>query len=326
MKIEPRIWLARPTGSSTGTRASVLPTRRVLATTMALLISIAVATPDLIFAAAPESTASPIVEPTPEATEPSAEPTPSPLPTPTPTPVPVARSPRSLNLYQSAGFRYQNPSYIACTATSVMDMLNFVSLGHQGGLGFVWSRSLSTTKRDAILVWARAHDTMIGGRGTDVHGWRNALNYFGWGRSALGTGLRVYEDVAYTSYSKAMNAAVRAMISTHKPVALVVWGGSHAAMITGYDGLSGDPFARDRHGRYADTFHVDGFYLSDPLRESARRNIRVSNTQLQHSVNAKLRFQRYFQTDSPYDDPYTSGRRISRLEWYNKWVLILPVR
>jgi hypothetical protein len=207
-----------------------------------------------------------------------------------------------------------------------MDMLNFVSLGHRGGDHFRWTRSLSSRTRDAILGWERAHDTIEGGRGTDVHGWRNALNYFGWGRSALQAGSRVYEDVSFTSYSSAMKAAVRAMISTHKPVAMAAWAGKHAVMITGYYGLSGDPFAKDRDGRYTNTFRVAGFYLSDPLRESGRRSVRVTYSSLGRSSDPTIRFRPYRETDSPYDDPYTSGNRSSNSEWYGKWVLILPVR
>lgn len=281
--------------------------RRVLATAVILLSSITVATPSALLAATPTRTSAPALE---------RAPTPDAAPTP----------PTTLKLYRSAGFRYQDPNYVACTATSVMDMLNFMALGDTGGPGFAWSRSLSTKNRDGILAWERAHDTMTGGRGTDPHGWRNALNYYGWGSAALEAGSRIYDDFSFTSYSSAMKAAVRAMISTNKPVAMLAWAGRHAVMITGYDGLSGDPFAKDVAGRYTNTFTVAGFYLSDPLRQDHRRNVRVSYSRLAGSSDASLRFRRYRETDSPYDDRYTAGTRASRTEWYGKWVLILPVR
>lgn len=274
-----------------------VPSRRVLSAVLAFLISISVAAPGAILAAT--GTAAGAATP---------------------------RAPATLNLYRTAGFRYQDPNYTACTATAVMDMLNFISLGHRGGPGFRWSRSLSARRRDSILRWERAHHTMVGGRGTDMHGWRNALNYFGWGSSALQEGSRVYDDVAFASYGSAMKAAVRAMISTRKPVAMAAWAGRHAVMITGYYGLTGDPFARDSAGTYTDTFTVGGFYLSDPLKQARRRNVRISYARLQYSSDSSLRFRPYRETDSPHDDPYTAGWRTSASEWYGQWVLILPVR
>jgi hypothetical protein len=246
--------------------------------------------------------------------------------TPVASQAPTPRGPVTLNLYKSAGFRYQDPNYTACTATSAMDMLNFVSLGQRGGPGFRWSRSLSARKRDTILRWERAHHTMVGGKGTDMHGWRNALNFFGWGSSALQAGSRVYDDFSFTSYGSAMKAAVRAMIATRKPVAMAAWAGRHAVMITGYYDLKGDPFAKDRAGQYKDAFSVGGFYLSDPLKSAGRRNVRVSYGRLQYSSDATLRFRPYRETDSPYDDLYTPGVVAAKSEWYGKFVLILPVR
>jgi len=345
--------------SSTGRR---LPSGRVLSALLTLLVSISVVTPGATLAASPdpdvsdapaiegsalptyeitpeptteitpeptpeatpEPTPGPTTEPTPEVTpEPSAEP--SPTAGPTPTPAPTIPSPSRLNLYRSAGFRYQNPNYSACTATAVMNTLNFISIAGRGGPGFRWNRSLSSRKRDAILRWSRAHHTMRGGRGTDMHGWRNALNYYGWGSGALRSGSRVYEDYSFTSYSSAMKAAVRAMISTRKPVAMAAWAGRHAVLVTGYYGLSGDPFARNSAGKYANTFTVGGFYLSDPLAQAGRRNAKVSYARLRGSGNLNIRFRTYRETDSPYDDRYTPGFRVSRSEWYGKWVLILPL-
>lgn len=262
---------------------------------------------------------SPTRTPTPSAT-------PTPTASPTPAPVPTPKAPATLNLYRSAGFRYQDPNYVACTATAVMDMLNFIRLGNRGGVGFVWWQSLSSARRDSILSWERGHDTMVGGLGTDVHGWRNALNAFGWGNSALQAGKRVYDDFSFTSYSAAMKAAVRAMAATNKPVAMVAWAGKHAVMVTGYYGLRGDPFARTSSGAYTNKFSVAGFYVTDPLRQDRRVNVRVSDTTLGGRSDPRLGFRPYLETDSPYDDPYTPGRRVSTGEWYHRWVLILPVR
>jgi hypothetical protein len=288
--------IQRSVRRTSGTRTR-RPSHRVVSGLVTLLLAISVAVPGAILAATPvgDRPATP-------------------------------RGPASLNLYKSAGFRYQDPNYTACTATSVMDMLNFVSLGHHGGLDFRWSRSLSARKRDSILRWERGHHTMVGGKGTDMHGWRNALNYYGWGSSTLSAGSRVYDDFSFTSYASAMKAAVRAMVATRKPVAMAAWAGRHAVMITGYYGLEGDPFAKDGTGAYTNAFTVGGFYLSDPLKSAGRRNVRVSYARLQYSSDSTLRFRPYRETDSPYDDQYSPGSVASVNEWYGKYVLILPVR
>ena len=52
---------------------------------------------------------------------------------------------------------------------------------------------------DSILAWERSHDTLAGGSGSDPHGWRNALNYYGWGSGALASDTRIYDDFSYRS-------------------------------------------------------------------------------------------------------------------------------
>jgi len=238
----------------------------------------------------------------------------------------AAASPSSLYIFVADGFRYQDPNMYACTSTSAMDMLNFIALRNAGGPGFHWTVTRSGAVRDSILAWERTHDTLAGGHGSDPHGMRNALNYYGWGKNALDTRGRVYDDFAYTTYDAAVKSAVRAMISYRKPVAVLAWAGRHAQMLVGYYGLSGDPYARDSLGRYTNQFTVVGFYLADPLQSQNMVNVRVPYGTFKTSTNLKLRFQPYLQTDSPYDDPYTSGIRPSKDEWYGKFVLVSPVR
>jgi hypothetical protein len=234
--------------------------------------------------------------------------------------------PAMLNLFQAAGFRYQDTNYYACTATSVMDMLNFIALTGRGGADFRWTASLSGTKRDAILAWERTHDTMSGGNGSDPHGWRNALNYYGWGSSSLYEGTRHYNDYSYSTYGKAVKAAIRAMIRYRKPVGITAWQGRHAQMLTGYDGLVGDPFALDATGHYTNTFQVTALYLTDPLLADGMVNKRIGYVTLGASSSTRIRYAPYYETDSPYDDPYSSGWRKSRDEWYGRWVIVAPVR
>lgn len=282
--------------------------------------------------ATPESTATPEPTPTPEPTAtpdptPTPDPTATPDPTPAPTPTPVPKPPPSLNLFRSGGFRFQDPNYTACTAASVVDMLNFIRLTNSGNAGFAWRLGRSSAIVASILWWERGHDTMrSASRGSDPHGWRNALNYFGWGPSALLVGRRVYEDVAFGSYEAAIKTAVRQLVLTRKPVGMLGWRGAHAQMITGYYGLRGDPFAKNASGQYTNTFAVDGVYITDPMISARLVNRAVGYYTLAHTRNYELLFQRYRQADSPYDDRYTPGTKSGKAEWYGRWVLIVPVR
>jgi hypothetical protein len=235
-------------------------------------------------------------------------------------------APVSIDLYVSTGFRYQDPNYSACTSTSAMIMLNFIRANGSGGADFRWNRSLSGTKRDSMLAWERSHDTLPGGTGSDPHGWRNALNYYGWGSAALTSPGRVYDDVAFPSYSSAIKAAVRAIASTRKPVGLLSWAGHHAQVITGYFGLVGDPFATDTNGNYTNAFTIGGVYISDVLSSNRMRHLKVGYRTLQYTTNYKLRFRLFTQTDSTRDDGYTAGWIRARDEWYKRYVVILPLR
>lgn len=214
----------------------------------------------------------------------------------------------------------------ACTSASTLDMLNFIALKGTGGPAFRWTVSLSAAKVDSILAWERVNDTLQGGTGSDPHGWRNALNYYGWGAEAMKYRQRVYDDRSYDSYAGAVKDAVRALIRARKPVGILAWRGRHAQMMTGYYGLQGDPFKKRADGTWANEFTVGGFYISDPLRSDDIVNLAVSYDGFRTTSNLKLRFQRYYETDSPYDDPYTPGTKPSRDEWYGFYVLIVPVR
>jgi hypothetical protein len=275
--------------------------------------------PSAIDSPAPAPTAAP--DPTPQP-----DPTAAPTPTPTPPPPPSIRAPRLMNLFVRAQFRYQDPNSAACTAASVRSMLNFIAVRKTGGDGFLWKPNIGPAVQSRILAWERAHDTMAGGRGSDPHGWRNALNYYGWGPTALVSGARVYDDYSYNSFDGAMKSAVRALASTRKPVGLLGWRGAHAQMITGYYGLVGDPFAKDAAGRFTNAFSVAGFYFTDPLRGSRAVNRGMSYTALRRTLTLRWRFRVYRETDSRYDDPYTPGFRVSRTEWYGHFVLVLPIR
>jgi hypothetical protein len=280
----------------------------------------------------PSPSAAPSASPAPSrvaiAATPSRQPNPtlSPAPTPMPTPPPPAVKPASMNLYQSTGFRYQDPYYSACVSTAAMVMLNAIDSAGSGGSTFRWVPSTSSSLVQSMLTWTRAHDTLSGGTGSDPNGWRNALNFYGWGEGALLEGYRRYEVGTYKTYAGAVKAAVRAMLRTRKPVGVLAHAGHHAQWLTGYYGLHGDPFATASDGSYTDAFTVDGFYLSDPLKSDGFRNAKITYSRLRDSTNLELRFRKYLQTDSLLDDPYTVSTTVAKDAWYGRFVLVIPRR
>jgi len=242
----------------------------------------------------------------------------------------------SRNLYTWRAFFFQDPYGQACTAASTMIMLNTIAYSGAGGGGFIWTpyrvRNNSADRADvrdmtSILWFERGHDTLaLRGSGSDAHGWRNALNYYGWGSAAMtDPALNVYQDRAYQSYDGAVHAAVVAIARFGMPVGIVAWAGRHAQVMTGYVVRGGDP-------RVSDAFSVIAVYLSDPLRSDRSVNRWVSNSTLKYGPY-RIRFQAYRETDSPYDDPYTPGWQRSSVaprggpsEWYRRWVILAPVR
>jgi hypothetical protein len=239
------------------------------------------------------------------------------------------------NLYHGSGFMTQDPYPTACVAAAAMMMLNFIDLGDTGGNGFRWTAtrvknsSNKSNYRDlASVFWfARAHDTVsAGGRGSDAHGWRNALNYYGWGMNAMrDRNLWVYDDRQYTTFMSAVKAAVRAIAMYDMPVGILGAAGGHAQVMTGYVAVGEDPAV-------SDDFSVTHIYLSDPLKSRWIRNKKLRIDSFR-SGTLRVRFVRYRQTDSPRDDSFTTGWRHSSVapsrgtsEWYGKYVILQPIR
>jgi hypothetical protein len=235
-----------------------------------------------------------------------------------------------LNTYRSGGFLTQDPYYTACTGAASMMMLNFIALTGAGGNGFTWTPSTTKSRtgdlRDmtSIFAFARAHDTLSpAGVGSDPHGWRNALNYYGWGPSALTASKRVYDDRTFHGFDDTLRAAVIAIARYHKPVGVLAWAGAHAQVITGYRVSGSNPAS-------STSFTVTHVYLPDPLASDRYVNTLVSVDTLRRG-SLLLRLRPYSQNDSPYDDPYTLGWIPSstwsaRSEWFGRYVLILPIR
>jgi len=241
----------------------------------------------------------------------------------------------SRNLWVSSAFLYQDPYRTACTAASTMTMLNMVAYRGTGGYGFVWTpyrvknNPDPSDKRDmtSILSFERSHDTLITSTsGSDPHGFRNALNAYGWGKGAMtSASLMPYMDFAYKSFDKALKAAVKAIARRQMPVAVLTWAGRHAQVMTGYVVVGENP-------RVSDSFTVTYVYVSDPLMSDDVVNRKLSYAAFKSGA-LKYRFRAYREADSPYDDPYLDGVIASSVsatagpsEWFNRWVIVAPVR
>jgi len=232
--------------------------------------------------------------------------------------------PWTANLYVADAMRFQNPDWQACTAASTESMLNLITIatdevtpiGLQGNMpapALHWQFDNSFEMQGFILQYEREHMTMSPGYpGSDPHGWRNALNTFGWGSIDAG----VYVDSAYSSFDEAAHAAVSSVARYNKPVGILGWFGAHAQVVTGYTVTGEDP-------RVSDNWTITGVYVTDPLQGDNIRDTFVPYNDWKYGP-LYFRFSPYWQADSFAPDPLdgTIGYR----EWRGKWVIINPVK
>ena len=243
----------------------------------------------------------------------------------------VAAATWRYDMYDGTAVRYQDPDYTACAATATQMMLNTIygtldkefilkpfSLGDKfiraNSPVFSWRPSTLYETQETVLGYERAHMTMLSSSaGTDPHGWRNGLNYFGWGSIYSG----VYADQAFTSFDAAAKAVVHALAVYGKPAGILAWYGGHAQFVTGYTVTGADP----RTGSLS--FTLTGVYLTDPLKSQGMRDKLLTYKVWRYDA-AKIAFKQYWQKDSPQVDPIDG--KAGTAEWYGRWVAILPVR
>jgi hypothetical protein len=245
------------------------------------------------------------------------------LPTPEPTPTPIATGIWSLDLYNAKAVRMQNPDITACTAASAVMMLNMATYWTDyasvvpgqpdARRPTSWKVDTSYARMETLLAYQRKTGTMLlSWPGADTHGWRNALNYYGWGD----IGANVYHDVASPTFERAAIATVRAIALFRKPVGILVSAGNHAQIVTGYKVTGEDP----RAGGTA--FTIIGVYVTDPLSSHGFRDHYVSLATWK-SGGKTIRFDTYQMTNSPYVDKI-DGKQ-GNAEWDGKWVVVVPV-
>jgi hypothetical protein len=211
----------------------------------------------------------------------------------------------------------------ACVAASALMMLNMVALWRDfeamEGQPYPrpqlngWAPDVSYAKMEELLAYQRETGTMdLRDPGSDAHGWRNSLNYYGWGAMEAD----VYRDLTFTSFEDAAKATVLSLAVYRKPVGVLGWAGDHAQIITGYKVAGDDP----RTGRT--DFKIVGVYLTDPLKADGYRNYYISLATWKSGPKT-IRFIPYKMTNSPYRDPIDG--QIGNEEWYDKWVIVAPV-
>jgi hypothetical protein len=147
-----------------------------------------------------------------------------------------------LDLYRPGDFVSQT-NLVQCVGASMQMMINLVSARDD--------RSAATQHR----LWLLARE--LGPPrppdrpprpGASVQGWAAGLNQLGQGP---------YKVVGYPSLADALDAAARALRRTGRPVGLLVWGGRHAWVMSGFRATA-DPAVTD-------DFHVTHAIVLDPL-------------------------------------------------------------
>ena len=156
-------------------------------------------------------------------------------PTPTPNPIVITYS---RSLLRAGDFVRQYTRY-QCVGASLQTMRNIIST--------VNNRGPNLQKK----LWriARAHSLYKADGGADPFGWTTA--------TTLSSVYGRYVLVAAETMTDAVNAAARGIATTGHPAGIIVWGGKHAWVMTGFEATA-DPKATDE-------YRVVTIRMADPL-------------------------------------------------------------
>jgi hypothetical protein len=127
-----------------------------------------------------------------------------------------------------------------CVGASSQMMLNIIH----------GTSNAKLTRQKTLVKYAMAHDGFPDSDkgGSDATGWAHALRHFGGGS---------YSAVLSTSFRQSVDRAVTRMRATGKPVGLLVMGGRHAWVLSGFDATA-DPATTAN-------FDVTNVYVLGPL-------------------------------------------------------------
>ncbi len=206
-------------------------------------------------------------------------------PTPTPNPMVITYS---RSLLRAGDFARQYTRY-QCVGASLQTMRNIISK--------VNNRGPALQKR----LWrlARANSLYKADGGADPFGWTTA--------TTLSSVYGRYVLVAADTMTDAVNAAARGIATTGRPAGIIVWGGKHAWVVTGFEATA-DP-------NQTDEYRVVTIRMADPLWPYHRARARVVYRPGMRLYMSALR--RNFTA-------YHDSRRDPRIE--ARFVTIVPVK
>lgn len=192
---------------------------------------------------------------------------------------PVAAAPGSgwsgtFNTYRDGAFVTQY-TWTWCVGATSQAMLNIIND----------TSNTSRSRQKKLVQYAMANDEHLNSNrgGSDAVGFAATLTRHGGGR---------YEPYAWGSFRKAVRKAVKAIRTTGKPVGLLVMGGRHAWVLTGFDSTA-DPAATN-------AFDVTAVYVMGPLYPKQQKGYfdLPPNTRLTWR-QFKTPFRRFDDPDSP---------------------------
>ena len=199
-----------------------------------------------------------------------------------------------MNLYHSGDWV---PQYTLtwCVGASIQMMSNIALPGQD--------RSRSTQAK--YMLMAQGGEKLTS-RGAGSWDWAATLTELGVGQ---------YQVVWSYDYDEALRTAARAMRETRLPVGLLVWGGKHAWVMTGFTSI-GDP-------RVNTNFEVTGVRVLDPL--YPRRNADLGPSPVPGTLLKPARLDDYFVGWSWRSRKAAAESGTTFSPAWESWRVILPV-
>ena len=172
-----------------------------------------------------------------------------------------------------------------------------VGASSQMMLNIIRGTSNTTFSRQRTLVkYAMEHDGFPNSNtgGSDAIGWSHALTHFGGGQ---------YAPVLSTNFRQAVHRAAKRMRVTGKPVGLLVMGGRHAWVLSGFDATADPARTRD--------FDVTHVYVLGPLYPKQQKGF------YDLPPDTRLTFDQFRKPFHVFDDPDSPKFR-------GYWVTVSP--
>lgn len=190
-----------------------------------------------------------------------------------------------VDLYRLGVFATQH-RWTWCVGASSQMMLNIIN----------GTSDSSADGQRTLVRYAMAHDGFPNSNtgGSDAAGWSAALNHFGAGP---------YSVVMSTNFRRAVRRAAKAIVRTGKPVGLLVMGGRHAWVMSGFDATA-DPGAT-KH------FYVTHVYVLGPLYPKEQKGY------FDRPPDTRLTFEQLRTPFHVFNDPDSP-------QYANYWVTVSP--